>query len=79
MNIKEMIRQSIEDSEKWREGRAKPGAKPRRATRPADRGGSPERPNRAEEQLQDSNGSPRPPRPGSFVRVVGFIPLSRER
>jgi len=75
MNIKEMIRKSIEDSEQWRRDRSQPGTKSRRATRPAVRGGSPERPNQAEEQLTGLPEVPSRGRSGAMVRVIGFIPL----
>jgi len=73
MDISELIRQSIEDSEKWREGN-KPGSKTRSRTSGAVRGGSPERANRPEEPIRDSNESPRPGRIGAMVRVIGYIP-----
>lgn len=71
--LREMIRLSIEDSERWR-GEDKPGSKTRRAIRPAVRGGSPERPYRAEEVVAESPRGKDRGRPSALVRVVGFIP-----
>jgi hypothetical protein len=67
MKIQEMIRQSIEDSERWR-GRRQEGRKP------ADRGASPERPHRAEEQLPGPDREMNHSRKEIYCRVIGFIP-----
>jgi hypothetical protein len=70
MNLREMIRLSIEDSERWR-GRRQEGRKP------ADRGASPERPYRAEEQLKGPDREMSHSRKEDRCRVIGFIPLSK--
>lgn len=67
MKIREMIRLSIEDSERWRRGLGKEmaarPATPERANRPGDNAESP-----AVEKFYQDNG---------ICRVVGFIPFSR--
>lgn len=71
MKIREMIRLSIEDSERWRgglgngetEGRQQGRPTPARADRPVD--------------LSGKCGAEKVPRPGALCRVVGFIPISK--
>jgi hypothetical protein len=67
--IREMI---LEAAEKLNSGQ--PGPQARRA-KPADRGGDPERPNRAEETVFPSGW--RFTGTSGLCRIVGFIPLSR--
>jgi len=71
MTIKEMIRQSIEDSERWRGGLGS-GAAERNASE-----ATPDRANRPVDQTP-AEGTQTQRRATALCRVIGFIPLSRE-